>query len=85
VLRAKIICTLGPACDSVSVRRVRAPILAFAHHPVKTTDEMLASTIDSARRSGYIEEGDTVVFSAGLQERSPEAVVATARGTFLFC
>lgn len=52
--------------------------------PVRTTDEMLASAIDSARRSGYIEDGDTVVFSAGWQERSPEAVVATARGTFTF-
>ncbi|MNN33215.1 Pyruvate kinase [compost metagenome] len=34
--------------------------------PVTTTDEMLTSAIDSARRAGYVQDGDTVVFSAGL-------------------
>lgn len=41
-------------------------VFPYLGGPVTTTDEMLASAIDSARRSGYVQEGDIVVFSAGL-------------------
>ncbi|WP_068783046.1 pyruvate kinase [Paenibacillus phocaensis] len=41
-------------------------VFPYLGGPVTTTDEMLAAAIDSARRTGYVQEGDIVVFSAGL-------------------
>lgn len=41
-------------------------VFPYLGGPVTTTDEMFASAIQSALKSGYVEEGDTVVFSAGL-------------------
>ncbi|MGG6309404.1 pyruvate kinase [Paenibacillus macerans] len=41
-------------------------VFPYLGGPVTTTDEMFASAVQSALKSGYVQDGDTVVFSAGL-------------------